>query len=596
MNQLRDISPRKRMWIISFLTISMFFLLGFRLYQLQIIEGNKYKESSEKNAIKEKIIQPYRGIFYDRNWKVLVDNKPSYTLQIIPYEFDTSLIPLIESYFKLNKGYIKYLLKVNKNYSPFIPIRLLRDLTFEQVSWIDENKDNLPGVEYTIEMQRYYPLGVRASHLFGYCKEISRKELERNPVDYVMGDFVGHNGLEKFYENYLRGVKGKRFVFVDSRGREIGPVNDGNNDLEPISGYNLQLTIDADLQKRAEELLDKFSGAIVALDPNNGEILALVSKPDFDLSFFSSTTPINIWRELNSDKRTPLFNRATSSIYPPGSCFKPVSALAALNDSLINEMFTFSCGGGFSFGNHFYKCLGNHGPLNVVHAIEKSCNTFFYRLILTNGFERWTKYAKIFGFGEKTGIDIFEEKGGILPSPEYYDRIYGKNKWTKGFIVSLGVGQGELGVTPLQMARYVSALANGGTLYRPHAVRKLFNPETNPKEIIIPVEGEKLPISKEALDLVREGMFLVVNGNGTATHIRIPDIHIAGKTGTAQNPHGKDHAWFIGFAPFEKPKIAIAVIVENVGFGGVYAAPIAKQLIELYLKGKDENTKILASN
>lgn len=596
MNQLRDISPRKRTWIISFLTISMFFLLGFRLYQLQIIEGNKYKESSEKNAIKVKIIQPYRGIFYDRNWKVLVDNKPSYTLQIIPYEFDTSLIPLIESYFKLNKGYIKYLLKVNKNYSPFIPIRLLRDLTFEQVSWIDENKDNLPGVEYTIEMQRYYHLGVRASHLFGYCKEISRKELERNPVNYVMGDFVGHNGLEKFYENYLRGVKGKRFVFVDSRGREVGPVNDGNNDLEPISGYNLQLTIDADLQKKAEELLDKFSGAIVALDPNNGEILVLVSKPDFDLSFFSSTTPTNIWRELNSNKTAPLFNRATSSIYPPGSCFKPVSALAALNDSLINEKFTFSCGGGFSFGNHFYKCLGSHGLLNVVHAIEKSCNTFFYRLILTNGFERWTNYAKIFGFGEKTGIDIFEEKGGILPSPEYYDRIYGKNKWTKGFIVSLGVGQGELGVTPLQMARYVSAIANGGTLYRPHAVRKLFNPEANPKEIIIPIEGEKLPISKEALDLVRKGMFLVVNGNGTATHIRIPDIQIAGKTGTAQNPHGKDHAWFIGFAPFEKPKIAIAVIVENVGFGGVYAAPIAKQLIELYLKGKDENTKILASN
>jgi len=593
---MRELSPQIRTSIITFLTLTIFVTLGFRLYQIQIIETKKYQETSIKNAIKEKVIEPYRGIFYDRNWKVLVDNKPGFTLRIIPYYFDTSLIPVIENYFKLKPGYIKYVLKVNKNFSPFIPIRIQRGLTFEQISWLEENKEFLSGVDYSIDMERTYPAGIRGSHLFGYCKEISRKELEQKREFYIMGDFVGHSGLEKYYEEYLRGQKGKQFVYVDSRGREVGPVNDGKDDIKPISGYNAQLTIDADLQKLAEELLEGQSGAIVAIDPNNGEILSLVSKPDFDLSNFASLTPASVWRQLNSDKRVPLFNRATMSIYPPGSCFKPVNAIAALNDSVIDEKYAYPCGGGFSFGNHFYKCMGTHGGINVVHAIEKSCNTFFFNLILKNGFERWTKYGKLFGFGQKTGIDLHEEISGILPSVEYYNKIYGVNRWTKGYVVSLGVGQGELGVTPLQMAVYVATIANGGTWYRPHAVRKLFNPNANPVEITIPVEGKKLPVRKEAIDLVREGMFLVVNGAGTATHVRIPGILVAGKTGTAQNPHGKDHAWFIGFAPFDNPKIAIAVIVENAGFGGAVAAPIAKRLIEFYLKDKLKNEDVLVSS
>ncbi|MCX8057220.1 MAG: penicillin-binding protein 2 [Ignavibacteria bacterium] len=593
---MRELSPRLRTTIISILNVAIFISLGFRLYQIQIIETEKYQKTSEKNAIKEKIIEPYRGIFYDRNWKVLVDNEPGFTLRITPYYFDTSLIPIIENYFKLKPGYIRYLLRVNKSFSPFIPIRVQRGLTFEQISWLEENKEFLQGVDYTVDMQRSYPSGVRGSHLFGYCKEISRKELEQKRDYYIMGDFIGHNGLEKYYEEYLRGIKGKQFVYVDAKGREVGPVNEGKNDIKPVSGYNAQLTIDAELQKLAEELLEGKSGAIVAIDPNNGEILTFVSKPDFDLSNFASMTPASVWRELNSDKRVPLFNRATMSIYPPGSCFKPVNGIAALNDGLIDEKYTYGCGGGFSFGNHFYKCMGTHGGINVVHAIEKSCNTFFFSLILKNGFERWTKYGRMFGFGQKTGIDIYEETSGILPSVEYYNKIYGVNRWTKGYIVSLGVGQGELGVTPLQMAVYTATIANGGTWYRPHAVRKLFNPEANPKEIIIPIEGKKLPIKREAMELIRTGMYLVVNGAGTATHVRIPGINVAGKTGTAQNPHGKDHAWFIGFAPFENPKIAIAVIVENAGFGGAVAAPIAKQLIEFYLKDEIQNKKVLASN
>ncbi|MFN4111961.1 MAG: penicillin-binding transpeptidase domain-containing protein, partial [Ignavibacteria bacterium] len=443
---MRELSPQIRTSIISLITLTIFVTLGFRLYQIQIIETKKYQETSIKNAIKEKLIEPYRGIFYDRNWKVLVDNKPGFTLRIIPYYFDTSLIPVVENYFKLKPGYLKYVLKVNKNFSPFIPIRIQRGLTFEQISWLEENKEFLSGVDYSIDMERTYPAGIRGSHLFGYCKEISRKELEQKREFYIMGDFVGHSGLEKYYEEYLRGQKGKQFVYVDSRGREVGPVNEGKDDIKPISGYNAQLTIDADLQKLAEELLESQSGAIVVIDPNNGEILSLVSKPDFDLSNFASLTPASVWRQLNSDRRLPLFNRATMSIYPPGSCFKPVNAIAALNDSVIDEKYVYSCGGGFSFGNHFYKCMGTHGGINVVHAIEKSCNTFFFNLILKNGFERWTKYGKLFGFGQKTGIDLYEEISGILPSVEYYNKIYGVNRWTKGYVVSLGVGQGELGV------------------------------------------------------------------------------------------------------------------------------------------------------
>ena len=595
MTAYRDLSPKRRSIIISVLSVVIFLSLGFRLYQLQIIEHEKHKTTSEKNAIREKLIEPYRGIFYDRNWEILVDNEPGYTLRITPYYFDTSTIPLIESFFKFKSGYIKSLLKVNRNFSPFIPIRILRGLNFEQVSWLEENKEQLKGVDYIVDMKRIYPFGVKGSHLFGYCKEISRSELEANKEIYTLGDFVGHTGLEKYYEQLLRGKKGRQFIYVDSRGREIGPVNNGKNDIQPVAGYNAQLTIDGDLQKLAEELLDGKSGAIVAIDPQNGEILTLVSKPDFDLSLLAGHTPLSFWRELNQDKRKPLFNRATSSIYPPGSCFKPVSSIAALQDKIIDEKYLYTCGGGFLFGNNFYKCMGSHGSINVVHSIEKSCNTFYFSLILKIGFDRWTRYGDLFGFGKKTGIDIYEETPGILPSTQYYDKVYGKNKWTKGYIVSLGVGQGELGVTPLQMAQYVAAIANGGTIYRPHAVRKLFNQNAIPKEIYVKVEGKNLGIRKDVIELVRRGMYLVVNGSGTAPHVKIPGIDVAGKTGTAQNPHGKDHAWFIGFAPFENPSIAIAVVVENAGFGGAVAAPIARELIKFYLRDKNKDDQILAA-
>lgn len=591
-----DLNSEIRLKIITIIIVTIFFFLGFRLYQLQVVDSEKYTVASEKNAIKEKIIEPFRGVFYDRNWKLLVDNQPSYTLRITPKEFDRNLIPLIENYFKFSKGNIQTILKANRTYSPFIPIKILRGLSFEQISWLEENQNQLKGVDYSIDMERVYPFGISASHLFGYCKEIPDKQLKQNLEFYFPGDFVGHNGLERYYEEYLRGVKGKKLVFVDAHGREISRVNEGNNDKASIQGYNIQLSLDGKLQHKAEELMLDKQGSIVVIDPRNGEILTMISKPDFNLSDFSRVTPVRIWDKLNNDKSKPLFNRVTSSIYPPGSCYKMLSAIGALQDKVITPTYTYNCGGGFAYGDHFYKCMGVHGSVNVRTAIEKSCNTFFFSLILKMGFERWTKFSDMFGFGKRTNIDIIEENKGILPSVEYYNRIYGIKKWTPGYIVSLGVGQGELGVTPLQMAMYISAIANGGTLYRPHAVRKLFNPAVQEKEITIKVDGKKLPIDKDVMDLVREGTFLVVNGAGTAGMVRIDGIHVAGKTGTAQNPHGKDHSWFVGYAPYENPTIAIAVIVENAGFGGTVAAPIAKQLIEFYLKKDKLNEGLLTSN
>jgi len=312
--------------------------------------------------------------------------------------------------------------------------------------------------------------------------------------------------------------------------------------------------------------------------------LAFVSSPQFDLNNFTTVTSKDIWTDLNTNPEKPLFNRATLSVNPPGSTFKILAAIAALEEGIIDENTTLYCGGGFYFGR-FFKCHGgNHGSLNVIHAIEHSCNSFFYQLILRIGLDKWAEYGRRFGFGHKTGIDIIEEKPGILPSSEYYDKRYGKNGWTKGFVVSLGIGQGELSVTPLQLANYTALIANNGKGFTPHLVKGYL--DANKKLVPFKFNPIDTKVSQRTLDIVKQGMFLVVNGAGTATSVRLPGIEVAGKTGTAQNPHGNDHAWFIGFAPFDKPKIAVAVFVENAGFGATWAAPIAKAVIQEYLKNK----------
>lgn len=563
-------------------------ILAGRLFQMQILNRIEYDKKATDNSIKSLELQPLRGVFYDRNYKVLVSNNPAYTLRITPAYYDTSLNRIIEAVIGTEPGFVKNLLQKNRIYSKFLPIKIRRGVDFKVIAWFEENSEHLPGVDYIIEMQRFYPAGVIASHTFGYTKEISPEQLAKEKEFYKPGDYVGHNGIEKTYEKLICGTKGYSYVLVDSRQRRIGQYLNGRDDVLPKKGNDLVLSIEASTQKVAEEEFKGKRGALVAIEPSSGEILAMVSAPDYDLNRFSYFTPKTFLDSIYSDPFTPLFNRATMSVHPPGSTFKMLSAIAALDMGIITPSYTVTCGGGFTFGR-FFKCHGNHGTVNVITAIEKSCNSFFYRLIYKIGIDKWKEYATRFGFGNITGVDLTEEVPGLIPDENYYIKRYGEN-WPRSIMASLGIGQGEVSVTPLQLAQYASLIANDGKTKTPHVVRGYIDDKT---EDLVPFTYKEINtgVSQSALDVVKEGMFLVVNGHGTATHIRLPDISICGKTGTAQNPHGKDHAWFVGFAPYENPKIAIAVLVENVGFGGTHAAPIAKKVIQAYMNSFKKDSK-----
>jgi penicillin-binding protein 2 len=385
-------------------------------------------------------------------------------------------------------------------------------------------------------------------------------------------------------------------MLVDSRQRTIGRYKNGNEDVNTVKGYDLILTIDKDAQKVAEEAFKDKRGAAVAIDPATGEILAFVSAPQYDLNDFAKVTSAEVWHKLNNDVDRPMFNRATMSIYSPGSTFKMVSATAALEDGIVDTTFRLTCAGGFQFGNRYFKCEHVHGVMNIVTSIEHSCNTFYYQLILKNGLDRWHNYATKFGFGKKTGIDIPEETAGLVPSTQYYDKVFGKGRWTKGFLVSLGIGQGELSVTPIQLAQYAALLANYGQSATPHFLKGYVETKTN-KLVETKPHTYDIGISRKTLEIIRRAMYYVVNRAGTATSIKNSEILIAGKTGTAQNPAGKPHAVFVSFAPYDNPKIAVAVIVENAGFGSVAAAPIARDIIKAYLlKGKRETKPLDVAN
>jgi len=579
MNEINFGSLRRKS-ILYFIIILSFGFLSFRLFQMQILNQKEFDQKSAGNSVKAIEQIPFRGVFFDRKLKVLVDNIPAYTLRITPADYDRKLNRTIEAILQVDSGYIDKILNNNRIYSKYVPIRIKRGVSFEVISWYEENSEHLPGVDYIVEMQRGYPAGVLGSHLFGYAKEISAKLLEKENDYYNPGDYIGYTGIEKTYEKELRGIKGDKYILVDSKRKEIGKFNDGRDDVNSIKGRDLVLSIDADVQRVAEQELIGKRGAVVAIDPSTGEILALVSSPGYDLNQFSYVTSKEYLDQLYGDPEIPLFNRATLSVKPPGSTFKILSAIAALDLGVITSETTIYCGGGFTFGR-FFKCHGSHGRLNVVHAIEKSCNTFFYTLIYKIGLDKWNSYAKKFGFSQKTGIDIGEEVSGFIPDENYYKKIYGEN-WPRSIMASLAIGQGEVSVTPLQLAKYVALIANNGKSFEPHVVKGYLDERTKK---IIPYKFKEIDtgVKQSVFDLVKEGMFLVVNGSGTATSIRMTEIEIAGKTGTAQNPHGKDHAFFIGFAPYKNPKIAFAIVVENIGFGGTWAAPIAKKMIEAYL-------------
>lgn len=571
---------------LTIFVIAICAVLMLRLYQLQLLYHVELDKKSEENSVRALVKDPIRGYIYDRFGKLIVDVGPAYSVTLVPAEFEKRNIGLLSSILQMDPQTLEERIARARVYSPFIPARIKRDVDMKTLAAIEEHMTKLRGVSFQVESKRVYPTRAHASHLLGYRREISDAQLSETDEYNRPGDLVGVAGLEARYERLLRGIKGFEYVSVNSKGQIIGSFDDGKRDVTAEEGTDLLLSVDVGLQAFAESLLTNYSGAIVAMDPNDGGLLALASKPDYDPSIMSGVTPADLWAELQTNPEKPLYNRATLTRYPPGSTFKMVLASAALQEGVIDENFRINCTGGFRFGNRVFKDLHVHGSVNVVEAIQKSCNVFFYQLMLKVGFEKWTEYGRRYGFGLATNTDTGEETTGLLPSVQYYDSHYGKGKWTQGYLISLAIGQGEVGVSPLQMVRYVAALANGGTVYRPHAVEFVRDKRTK-KIDAIPHDSSLVGLSPHVMDLIREGMQRVVHSpGGTGAMARIPGVISGGKTGTAENPHGKDHAWYVGFAPFDHPKIAVVVMLENSGFGGVKAAPLAGLVMERYLFGE----------
>ncbi len=526
----------------------------------------------------------------DKNGIIMVDNQPLYTIKVIPSEFKTA-----------RTGYLAWLLRAEKteltdkisngfDLNRFAAITVSRNLDAISIARLSENLWQLPGVLIDTDNKRKYPDTFYGAHLFGYTRPISKEQLEELDDDtYAPDDKIGFSGLEKYYEEWLRGEKGARFEMITPLGKFAGKYNNGKNDIPSVRGDDLYLALDGGLQELAEKLLRKTgkSGAVVAMDPSTGGILAMASAPDYDLNIFNGSTDRKGWNDIITSPQKPLFNRTIQAVYPPGSIYKMILAMAALEEKKIDPAKKILDNGVFMFGNR--RFLSNegkgHGWVDMRNAITVSSNVYFYNLIFNVGFDNWTKYGSMFGFGGKTGIDLSGERAGLLPSTSYYDKRYGKDKWTKGYLVSLAIGQGELGTTPVQLATYAAAIANNGTLFQPHIVNGYRDSETS-RYYSFTYSKRSLPIAPETFSLIKDGMIGVVE-RGTGTLAKVPGINIAGKTGTAQNPHGKDHAWFIAFAPVENPKIAMAVLVENAGFGGSISAPIARELIKYYLQGRE---------
>ncbi len=586
---------------VSVCILFVFTVLFFRLVYLQIIKGEEYRDLSKKNAVRLKSIQSSRGLIFDRNKKLLVDNRPSYNLKIVledageVQETVKKLAELINEPFQELMDYITQA----ETGSVYNPITLKNDITRDQLAIVEAHKFDLPGIHIDIAPTRYYIYKKTAAHLLGYMGQINSKELKTEKYPSVRsGDSIGRYGIEKQFETYLQGKRGGRQVVVDSSGRIIKILRT----IEPVAGFDLNLTLDLDLQQTAEKLLEDKSGAVVAIDPGNGDILVLASYPSFDQNDFIGGISQKKWEALIFDPGKPMINKAIQAEYPPASTYKIITALAAIEENHINMKTTAYCPGFLDYGNRIYRCWNKygHGDINVIKAIEQSCDVFFYQAGIKVGVDKLAQYAMGCGLGKKTGILLENEKNGLIPTSTWKKKRY-KESWQSGETLSVAIGQGYNLVTPLQMAVLIAAVGNGGTLYKPRIVKTIKDGNGLVIKKNEPEITGGLPASKETLDIVRTGLLKVVQSErGTARSIRFKNIEIAGKTGTAQVYSMKkdekratrnlkyalrDHAWFVCYAPAENPVIAISVLVEHGEHGSSTAAPIARALIEQYIQG-----------
>lgn len=569
-----------------------------RLWHLQIVQGENFREQSERNRIRSVRLQPPRGKILDRTGRLLAGVKPCFNVCLVREDVEDmeALLGKLSPLLGETEAEIRTSIGSEDKGPKYVPIVLKRGAGWETLSRIESRLFSLPGVFIEVTPARKYPYGSIAPHLLGYLGEISREDIEKERYKGARSsDLVGKCGIEERFENDLAGIKGLRRLEVDAGGRLVRVIDE----TPPVPGKDLYISIDLDLQQAAEDSMNGYVGALVALDPQTGRILALVSSPAFDPDAFATGIKNEEWEALNDPVSRPLQNKALQGMYAPGSTLKIVMAAAALQEGIITEKTPFKCTSQFRLGRRVFRCWDwrGHGWTDLYRALVESCDIYFYQVGLKLGIEKIAKYAKAFGLGSKTGIDLPSESRGLVATPDWKLEKY-HEPWQEGETLITAIGQGFTLVTPLQMACLTAAVGNGGTLYRPVYLEKMTGPDgrivksfgSNPKD--------KLPISEANLRIIRRALLGVVEEKrGTGKQCKLPDIHVAGKTGTAQviaqkkrrqdeqlDWKHRDHAWFVAYAPAEKPELAVAVLCEHAGHGGSVAAPIARKVLETWFQ------------
>jgi penicillin-binding protein 2 len=589
---MKDAYINRKYVIMAVIALSALVLL-VRLFIIQVVKET-YRLSADNNVLRYVTQYPARGLIYDRNKKYIVYNQAAYDMLVVPAQVTRIDTATFCQLLEITTSSFRERMNAAISYSRRAPSVFLKQISAETYAGLQEKMFMFPGFYVQPRTLRKYSKPI-AAHLLGYVSEVDEGIIRKDPY-YKAGDYIGKLGIEEAYEKELRGRRGVKIYLVDVYSRIKGSYADGRLDTTAVQGKDIISTIDMDLQEYGEMLMRNKTGSIVALEPKTGEVLTLVSSPNYDPALLVGRVRSENFAKLSADTlNLPLFNRAIQAKYPPGSTFKPINGLIGLAEGVITPSTMFGCSNGYLF----VGCHSHSSPLDLVHGISNSCNSYFcqtFRRILENprygsvseAYTRWKEYLNEFGFGKKLGIELTNELPGLVPSPAYFDKYYGKNRWKALTVISMSIGQGEIETTPLQMANMTAAIANRGYYYIPHIVRSVGDNEPIDKKFLT---KRVVSIDTALFGPIIDGMEEAVNGGGgaTASVAALKDITVCGKTGTAQNPHGKDHSVFIAFAPKNDPKIAIAVFVENAGFGATYAAPVASLMIEKYLKGEVSN-------
>lgn len=592
MNQFTD---RRYVFAVAIILVGLVFII--RLFQIQVLDKS-YEQYALSNAQSVRVIYPARGLIYDRNGEILVFNQAAYDVMVTPRllePFDTTELSRILG---ITRESVKERLESAWAYSSRVPSIFMKQVNYEHAALLQEKMFQYPGFYVQTRTLRQYTRPI-ASHALGYVGEVDQQILDDEPY-YQLGDYIGVSGVEKAYESELRGQKGKNIFLKDVHNQTVESYQGGRLDVPVEVGNNLTTTLDANLQEYGEKLMTPYVGSIVALEPSTGEVLALVSAPNYSPELLVGRNLGTQFGLLAADTLNPLFNRALMAQYPPGSTFKTIMGLIGLQEKVISTSTEHNCTYGFYVGNIHTACHLHNTPLNLIEAVQNSCNTYFINVlksILTDvkfnntatAYDNWRNHLLSMGFTAPLGIELTNELDGNIPEANYFNRIYSEGHWNYLTIRSLAIGQGELLITPIQMANMTATIANRGYFITPHLIKQIEGSAN-----IDPLYSEKhfTTIDSANYGPIVDGMDLVVNGGAgsTARNAKIQDITVCGKTGTAENPHGNDHSIFIAFAPKEDPKIAVAVYVENQGFGTTYAAPIASLMIEKYLTGEVKRT------